>query len=62
MKADYGLYNPSETLGQHLCRTLQAHWVMDDFLQTQIHQHPEVDPNITLYLLNIVILGWRWRL
>ena len=37
-------------MGQFLLGTLQAHQVMDDFLRTQLRQHPEVSPHITLYL------------
>ena len=35
---------------QYLWGTLQVHWVMDGFLQTQLHQHMEVAPDIKLYL------------
>ena len=46
----YGSENPTEMVVQYLWGTLQAHWLMDDFLRTQLLQHPEVDPHITVYL------------
>ena len=37
-------------VGQYFWGTLQAHRGMDDFLRTQLNQHPKVDTHITLYL------------
>ena len=42
--------NLSEVVGKYLWGNLQVHRVMDDFLQTQFLQHPEVAPQITIYL------------
>ena len=50
VETEYGSDNPMEMVGQYLWGTLQTHRVMDEFLQTQFRQHPEVDPHITLYL------------
>ena len=50
----YGSDKPAEMVGQYLWGTLQEHLVMGDFLWTQFHQHPEVDPHITLYLFGHV--------
>ena len=47
----YGSENPTEMVGKYLWGTLQAHQVMEDFLRTQLHQHTEVAPHITLQLL-----------
>ena len=47
---EYGSDNLKDMLGQYLWGTLQAHWVMNDFLRTQFRQHPEVAPHIKLYL------------
>ena len=44
----YGSENSSEMMRQYLWGTLQAHWVMNDLLQTQLFQNLEVDPKITL--------------
>ena len=46
----YGPENRTETVVQYLWVTQHLHRVMDDFLQTQFHQHPEMDPQITVYL------------
>ena len=37
-------------VGQYLWGTIQAHRFMDEFLRSQLGQHTEVAPYITLYL------------
>ena len=54
-------------VGQYFLRTLEAHWVMDDFLRTQFFQHPEVATHITLYIFEHrapqeVVLALKQRL
>ena len=38
----YGSETPAVMAGQYLWGTLQAHREMENLLQTQFHQHPEV--------------------
>ena len=59
----YGSDKPAEIVEKNFWWTLQAHWVMDDFLRTLFHQHTEVAPQITLYLFkHTQILGLKCRL
>ena len=46
----YGSNESSVIVGKYLWGNLQAHIVIDDFLRTQFSQHPEVAPQITIYL------------
>ena len=45
-----GVTSPQVTVGKYFWITLQAHGVMEYFIQIFFCQHPEVSPNPTLYL------------
>ena len=46
----YGSADNVVMVGQYIWGTLQAHMVMDDLLRSQFRQHPEVEPQFTIYL------------
>ena len=45
---EYGSNKLSEMVGKYLWVNLQAHQVIDYLLRTQLRQHPQVAPHITL--------------
>ena len=49
-ETSYGLETHAVKVGQYLWGTLQALRVMENFLRTQLRQHPEVSPQITMYM------------